>query len=101
MSEPTDEQTELAGKLVDLINTAWSLRARVADVRNLRMGFVLGEQAHEMLTEHGQLDAGFGPAITYTPGNPGTALFCGVEFRGDPAIDEWGVALVLAPGDSE
>lgn len=102
MAEPTGDQLRLAEHLVDLINTAWSLRARVADTRNLRMGFVLHPDTIALLEQH-KPDAGFGPAVTYgaaTEG-PGPMLFCGVAVRGDAKLDRWGIVLALAPGDPE
>lgn len=100
--EPTADQVELAGKLFDLINTAWSLRARIADTRNLRMGFVVSQAALDLLLKH-RPDAGFGPAITFTPGNPGSPLLADIAVRADEfgKLDEWGIVLALAPGDPE
>lgn len=98
-SEPTPEQTALAGQLVDLANTAWSLRARVADTRGVSLSFGLGEAAFEALTTHENLDAGFGPLVTYHEYAFGVrvALFCGLAFSIDPACADWQVQLVVAP----
>ena len=94
-TKPTGEQLALAGQLVDLVSTAWSLRARVADTRNLRMGFVVSENAYGLLADH-RPDAGFGPAITF---DGDRMLLAEIEVRADAKLDEWSIVLALAPGE--
>lgn len=102
MNTPTKDQLDLAGQVVDLVTRAWSLRARVADVRGLRVGWVVSPLAYEaLITTEGDVIGNGPPAVQLVEvDGQARALFLEYEMRPDSNMDAWGLVLALSPGES-
>jgi hypothetical protein len=109
----TTPDIELAGRLTDLASDAWALRARVADLRGLQIGFQVCPEAYdamvdiagdpvkreavaEFLTFSGTATEGHAFTLHRAP------ILVGIRARNDPALSRgpdgrWTLALVLAP----
>jgi hypothetical protein len=98
-TDPSPATDELAGKFTDLYSDAWGLRARIVDLRDLRIGFQISPEAFEALTE---LDSTQLAAMSdlVTVDDEGNILLCGIRCRPDdnlPELPRWPIALVMSP----
>jgi hypothetical protein len=98
-TDPSPATDELAGKFTDLYSDAWGLRARIVDLRDLRIGFQVSPEAFEALAE---LDSTQLAAMSdlVTVDDEGNILLCGIRCRSDdnlPDVRRWPIALVMSP----
>lgn len=99
-TEPGDQVDPLAIKFADLYTDAWGLRGRVADTRNLQVGFQVSPEAYhamDRLTPE-QLAA----MSDFLVWDKGALMMCGILTRANANLhvdgdERWLVALVLAP----
>lgn len=98
---------ELAGKLTDLGSDAWALRARVADVRGLQVGFQVCPEAYDALLSASVIPAQREAVAQFATfeqreGSHTVVNLVGFTARRDVLLHvgpagRWTLALVLAP----
>jgi hypothetical protein len=97
-TDPSPATDELAGKFTDLYSDAWGLRARIVDLRDLRIGFQISPDAYQAITElDGTQLAAMSDLIMIDPEG---ILLCGIRCRPDdnlPELPRWPIALVMSP----
>lgn len=99
--EPSAEDIETAENVHNLVNDAWGLRARCADLRGVDAVFVITEQAYEVL---GRVAPEVNGAPVLGVNEAGQATLAGLPLGttnnhsvGLAPVGAWGVVFLLRP----